>query len=67
MATKSSSSDVSAPDYNPEPTSNQDLIRGFLLALGAEGVSGSSSTFTRKASLPSPTSPRVSRFPAWLP
>ena len=36
MTTKSSSSDVSAANYNRESTS-EDLIRGFLLALGAGG------------------------------
>ena len=37
MAAKSSSSDVYAPNYNRESISDEDLIRGFLLALGAGG------------------------------
>ena len=37
MASKSSSSDVSAPNYSSEPLSDDDLIRGFTLALGAGG------------------------------
>ena len=35
MVSKSSSSDVSAPNAIREPISDDDLIRGFLLALGA--------------------------------
>ena len=37
MASKTSSSDVYAPNYGPEKISDEDLIRGFLLALGAGG------------------------------
>ena len=37
MASKSSSSDVSAPNYSSEALSDDDLIRGFTLALGAGG------------------------------
>ena len=37
MATKTSSSDVSAPNSNREPISDDDLIGGFVLALGAAG------------------------------
>ena len=37
MASKSSSSDVSASNHSSEPLSDDDLIRGFTLALGAEG------------------------------
>ena len=37
MATKTSSSDVSAPNSNREIISDDDLIRGFVLALGAGG------------------------------
>ena len=37
MVTKRSSSDVSAPNYTREPISDEDLIRGFILALGAGG------------------------------
>ena len=37
MATKSSSSDVSVPNYQREPISDEDLVRGFILALGAGG------------------------------
>ena len=28
---------ISTPDFQPEPVSDEDLIRGFLLALGAGG------------------------------
>lgn len=37
MVAKPSSSDVYAPNYNREPISDDDLIRGFTLALGAGG------------------------------
>ena len=37
MVSRSSSSDVSAPNFNGESISDEDLIRGFLLALGAGG------------------------------
>ena len=37
MVSKASSSDVSAPNFNREPMSDEDLIRGFILALGAGG------------------------------
>ena len=37
MASKSASSDVSAPNYSSEALSDDDLIRGFTLALGAGG------------------------------
>ena len=37
MATKSSSSDVSAPNSQREPISDEALIQGFILALGAGG------------------------------
>lgn len=37
MVPSTSSSDVNAPNYNREPISDEDLIRGFLLALGAGG------------------------------
>jgi site-specific recombinase XerD len=37
MATKTSSSDVSAPNSNRDPITDKDLIRGFILALGAGG------------------------------
>ena len=37
MVTKRSSSDVNAPNFNREPISDEDLIRGFILALGAGG------------------------------
>ena len=37
MASKPSSSDVSAPNYSSEALSDDDLIRGFTLALGAGG------------------------------
>ena len=38
MTTKTSSSDVNAPNYQGEPISDEDLIRGFILALGAWGA-----------------------------
>ena len=37
MVSKSSSSDVSAPNDGLEPVPDDDLIRGFILALGAGG------------------------------
>ncbi len=37
MSVKESSSDVYAPNGQPEPISDDDLIRGFILALGASG------------------------------
>ena len=37
MSTETSSSDVSAPNFNRESISDEDLIRGFILALGAGG------------------------------
>ena len=37
MVSKSSSSDVSAPNFDRESISDEDLVRGFLLALGAGG------------------------------
>ena len=37
MTSKTSSSDVNAPNYFREPIFDDDLIRGFLLALGADG------------------------------
>ena len=37
MTTKTSRSDVSAPNSNREQISDKDLIRGFILALGAGG------------------------------
>ena len=37
MASQSSSSDVSTPNFNREPISDEDVIRGFILALGAGG------------------------------
>ena len=37
MAQQSSSSDVSTPNFNREPISDEDVIRGFILALGAGG------------------------------
>ena len=37
MVSKTSSSDVNAPNYGREPISDEDLIRGFILALGAGG------------------------------
>ena len=37
MISKTSSSDVNAPNLNREPISDDDLIRGFILALGAGG------------------------------
>ena len=37
MVSRTSSSDVSAPNFRLAPISDEDLIRGFLLALGAGG------------------------------
>ena len=37
MVSRMSSLDVNAPNYYGEPISDEDLIRGFLLALGAGG------------------------------
>lgn len=37
MVSRTSSSDISAPNYGHEPISDEALIRGFLLALGAGG------------------------------
>ena len=37
MAAKSSGPDVNAPNVNHESTSDEDLIRGFILALGGGG------------------------------
>ena len=37
MVSQSSSSDVIAPSFNREPISDEDVIRGFILALGAGG------------------------------
>ena len=37
MASKTSSSDKSVANSDPQPISDEDLIRGFLLALGAGG------------------------------
>ncbi len=37
MVSKSSSSDVSAPNFNREPISDEDVIRGLILALRAGG------------------------------
>ncbi len=37
MVSQSSSSDVIAPNFNREPISDEDVIRGFILALGAGG------------------------------
>ena len=37
MVARTSSSDVNAPNFNRESISDRDLIRGFILALGAGG------------------------------
>ena len=37
MPNKPASSQVSAPNYQPETPSDEDLLRGFTLALGASG------------------------------
>jgi len=39
MPTKTPSSHVSVPNYQSEPISDEDLIPGFLLDLGASGRS----------------------------
>ena len=40
MVSETSRSDVSAPNSGHEPISDDDLIRGFVLALGAETLRG---------------------------
>ena len=35
MVSKTSSSDISAPNFGREPISDEDIIRGFILDLGA--------------------------------
>ena len=40
MVFQSSSSDVNAPKFNREPISDDDLTRGFILALGTGGRKG---------------------------
>lgn len=37
MVSQSSSSDISTPNFSREPISDEDAIRGFILALGAGG------------------------------
>ncbi len=37
MVSQSSSSDISTPNFSREPISDEDVIRGFILALGAGG------------------------------
>ena len=37
MASQSSKSDVTTPNFKREPISDEDVIRGFILALGAGG------------------------------
>ena len=37
MVSKTSSSDVGAPNFGREPISDEDLISGFILALGVGG------------------------------
>ena len=57
MASKSSSSDVSAPNYFSEPLSDDDLIRGF--PLGLEVASHGPFLFTKIASGSSLISPKI--------
>ncbi len=59
MVSKTSSSDKSAANSETEPASNEELIRGFLLALGDGGRRGKPSSSMRGASVCSPTSPGV--------
>ena len=59
MASKSSSSDVSAPNYSSEALSDDDLIRGFTLALGLEVASHGPFLFTKIASGSSLISPKI--------
>ena len=37
MVAQSSSSDISTPNFSREPISDEDVIRGFILALGSGG------------------------------
>ena len=37
MVSQPSSSDISTPDFRHEPVSDEDVIRGFILALRAGG------------------------------
>ena len=37
MVTERSSSDISAPNFKGSPIADNELIRGFILALGAGG------------------------------
>ena len=37
MVSKASSSDIGAPNFGREPISDEDIIRGLILALGAGG------------------------------
>ena len=37
MVSQSSSSDISTPNFSRESISDEDVIRGFILALGAGG------------------------------
>ena len=67
MVAKRSNSDVSAPNFTREPISDVDLIRGFLLALGAGGRKQKTLDIYEKASSPFPTSPGVSGYPDWPP
>ena len=65
MASKSSSSDVRAPNYSSEPLSDDDLIRGFTLALGAGGRKKKPSISMKKASACFQTSPRALDSQVW--
>ena len=66
MAFKSSSLDVSAPNYSSEPLSDDDLIRGFTLALGAGGRKEKLSISMKKAFACFRTSHRTLDSQVWL-
>ena len=66
MASKSSSSNVSASNYSSEPLSDDDLIRGFTLTLGAGGRKEKLSISMKKASACFRTSPRALDSQVWL-
>ncbi len=77
MVTKRSSSDVNAPNFIPEPISDGDLIRGFILALGAGGRKVKTLTiyedsirmlsdFARNLGLPGPAAMDRTHIRHWL-
>jgi hypothetical protein len=65
MVSKTSSSDVNAPNYGRESISDEDLIRGFILALGAEGRKQKALTIYETAFGCCPASPGALTYRAW--